>query len=85
MSKDLIQIIKDNPGCVATIDNDAWWIHAAPPKPVEGMGGDGYDDLGAGGELVHDGEVECGRSGHLYGGAILDALAKIVGMKIESV
>lgn len=25
-TKELAEIIKRNPGCVATIDNDEWWI-----------------------------------------------------------
>ena len=24
--KDLVQIIRENPGCIAVIDNDCWWL-----------------------------------------------------------
>ena len=88
--KDLAQIIKDNPGCVATIDNDSWWLHKAPPKPVEDLTHDEYDKWQDNGALAGDGEVKSlgdggYGSGNRYGGDILQALAQIVGVKIESV
>lgn len=71
--KDLVQIIRDNPGCTAMIDNDAWWLTAADGET----------------ELASDGEVQpIGRgygSGSSYGGDLLQALAVIVGIKVESV
>ena len=75
---DLVQIIRDNPGCVATIDNDCWWIDAKD-KPEDGppliSSDDNFKPLGDGGY----------GSGHCYGGDILQALAQIVGIKVESV
>ena len=87
--KDLVQIIRDNPGCIATIDNDAWWLYKAPPKPVIDMTEDEYEDWQVNGSLACSGEViplgEGYGSGPLYGGDILHALAAIVGIKVESV
>jgi hypothetical protein len=88
--KDLVQVIKDNPGCIATVDNDCWWIHKAPPKPVDEMTGEEYDDWQESGEIACDADVKpLGDggygSGSCYGGDILQALAQIVGIKIRSV
>jgi hypothetical protein len=87
--KDLVQIIRDNPGCVAVIDNDSWWLYPAPPKPVGEMSDDEYDDwrdvpLATDGNIAPLGDGGYG-SGNCYGGDILQALAVIVGIKIESV
>lgn len=82
--KDLVEIIKANPGCIAVVDNDCWTLY----KP-------GYADMDEDEdaekyELASDSDVEpLGDggygSGNCYGGDILQALAKIVGVKIESV
>ena len=66
MSKDLVKIIKENPGCKAIVDNDCWWIQNKDGTELVCSDG-GYG------------------SGNCYGGDILQALAKIVGMKVESV
>jgi hypothetical protein len=92
--KDLAQIIKDNPGCVAIVDNDCWTLYCKHPdqNPHEY-----YADIAA-----HDGWAETNRlassdddlkplgdggygSGNCYGGDLLQALAVIVGVKVESV
>ena len=87
--KNLVQIIKDNPGCIATIDNDIWWLRKAPPMPVGDMTEDEYDDWQDDGLLISSDEVEAIGTGYgsgpLYGGDILQALAIIVGVKVESV
>lgn len=88
--KDLVQIIRDNPGCIATIDNDCWWLVKAPPKAPDEMTDDEYDAWQRDGLLARDGDVlplgDGGYgSGNCYGGDILQALAMIVGVKIESV
>lgn len=87
--KDLVQIIKDNPGCIATVDNDCWWLHSAPPKPIEEMSWEERDDWKDNCQLAQDGEViSLGGgygSGCSYGGDILQALAVIVGITVESV
>ena len=88
--KDLVKIIKDNPGSVAKIDNDCWWLYSAPPKPVAEMSDEEFDTwrdnevLAKNGEVKRLGDGGYG-SGHCYGGDILQALAVIVGIKIESV
>jgi hypothetical protein len=91
--KDLVQIIKDNPGCVATIDNDSWHIDKNVERPSDFDNWEyekqeewhdsnclASDDD----DLVRYGDGGYG-SGNCYGGDILQALAQIVGIKIESV
>lgn len=93
--KDLVQIIKDNPKCVAIIDNDSWSLHKLHPyedAPDEDAvsyeeseawqqanelanSDDKLKPLGGGGY----------GSGNCYGGDILQALAQIVGIKVEGV
>lgn len=76
--KDLVQIIRDNPGCIATIDNDGWWINSKEDPhgdPIVSDSDIAYGSLGDGGY----------GSGNSYGGDILQALAIIVGIKVESV
>lgn len=86
--KDLAQIIKDNPGCFAIVDNDCWTLYKSEPPETED--GDEYDrwlsanELAADGEVISLGDGGYG-SGNCYGGDLLQALAKIVGMKIQSV
>lgn len=89
--KDLVKIIKANPGCVAIIDNDSWSLHREHPEA-----GPDYDDpkreawekaneLACDSDDLEDlGDGGYG-SGNCYGGDILQALAKIVGVKVESV
>jgi len=86
--KDLVQIIRDNPGCVAIVDNDCWNLYKSSPytRP-DGMGEvEWYREN----ELANDGDVKSlgdggYGSGSSYGGDLLQALAVIVGIKIESV
>lgn len=89
--KDLVEIIKANPGCWAVIDNDDWYLYAAWPKSYEKMSDEEIDEWQDGdGLLARAGDVKpLGDggygSGNCYGGDILQALAIIVGIKIESV
>ena len=88
--KDLVQVIRDNPGCIATVDNDCWYLHKAPPKPIDDMTDDEYDEWQKNGEIANDSNVKrLGDGGYgsgcIYGGDLLQALAVIVGVKIESV
>lgn len=87
--KDLVKLINDNPGAVFVVDNDCWSMHPARPKPDSEMTESDwrawYDAC-----LVDDSDVipigDGGYgSGSSYGGDILQALAVIVGVKIESV
>lgn len=90
--KDLVKIIKENPGCKAIIDNDGWVLVKNEPEPE---GWDEWTDDAKfaweeGQELARDGDVESlgdggYGSGNCYGGDILQALAIIVGIKVESV
>lgn len=89
--KDLVKIIKANPGCVASIDNDWWCLNKAPPKPISEMTNEEHDKWGDTSELVSSsdeikplGDGGYG-SGNCYSGDLLQALAQIVGIKVESV
>lgn len=88
--KDLVQLIRDNPGAVFTVDNDCWWMKPAPPKPLDEMSDaecDAYSDvepIARDGEVIALGDGGYG-SGSSYGADIMQALAVIVGVTIESV
>lgn len=76
---DLVKTIRDNHGCIAVIDNDCWWLwrdeaHRASEEPP----------LACDGEVRPLGDGGYG-SGNCYGGDILQALAVIVGVRVESV
>ena len=90
--KDLVAIIKANPKALAVIDNDCWYLYREDPNNA---GPDEYspnreawekanelassdDDLSSLGDGGYG-------SGNCYGGDILQALAKIVGLRVESV
>ena len=73
--KDLVHIIRDNPGCIATIDNDSWTLGDRDRKLVLADSEDELESLGDGGY----------GSGNCYGGDILQALAQIVGILVVSV
>lgn len=84
--KDLVEIIKANPGCVAVVDNDGWSLHKTDPDELD----DPSDKEIEANELANDGDVlslgDGGYgSGNCYGGDILQALAKIVGITVKSV
>lgn len=90
MKDDLVELIRQNPGAIFTVDNDCWWMHKAPPKPVEESSDEEYDNWRDTDEIASDDSVLAKGdggygSGHCYGGDILQALAEIVGVKIESV
>lgn len=75
--KDLVDVIKANPGCIAVIDNDCWWIRAKDSdeddEPLISS-----DDP----QVIRD--YSYGPDSN-YGQGILCALADIVGIEIESV
>ncbi len=90
--KDLIKIIRDNPGCVAIIDNDCWQLYREHPDKNPHDEGDSktWEKWDKANVLARDGEVKTlgdggYGSGNCYGGDILQALAVIVGVKLESV
>lgn len=92
-AKDLAQIIRDNPGCVAVIDNDSWTLRKDTPQP------DDFDnwtyqkqdewersqELASSDDTLKPFKNETYQEGSCYGGDILLALAEIVGIKVESV
>jgi hypothetical protein len=88
--KDLAQVIRDNPGCVAVIDNDSWTLHRESP------GNCPHDDDTQADRWLEANVLACDSdisplgdggygSGNCYGGDILQALAQIVGIHVESV
>lgn len=85
--------IKANPGCVAIIDNDAWSLHKAHPSESPFHDDDKADEkwqqentLATSGDRFVPSLGDGGYgSGNCYGGDILQVLALIVGVKVESV
>ena len=79
---ELVEIIKANPGCHAIVDNDDWTLYKTDPADLD-------DDQDEGNELANadsHGAIDCGYgSGNCYGGDLLQALSRIVGIKVESV
>lgn len=81
--KDLAAIIQANPGCVAVVDNDCWTLYSLDPDSLPD------DEDAEKYELANDSDVapvgDGYGSGPCYGGELLQALAKIVGIKVTSV
>jgi hypothetical protein len=89
MSIDLVEIIKENPGCIAQIDNDMWVILKSNTPPQD-LNDDALEEwwdeqtlVSSDDDIIHRGSGY--GSGNCFGGDILQALASIVGIKIESV
>lgn len=82
--KDLVQIIQENPGCVAVINNDSWLLASREPDWDKGEEWGDVEIASSSDEIVNRGDGGYG-PGSCYGGDILQALAEIVGIKIESV
>ena len=76
---DLVKVIRDNPGCIAVIDNDCWVLW----RDEEHRDSGDYP-LASDGEVIALGDGGYG-SGNCYGGDILQALAVIAGVRVESV
>lgn len=88
--KNLVEVIKANPGCVAIIDNDSWWLYREHPSGGPDEDSPNRETWEKANEIANYGNVkEIGDggygSGNCYGGDILQALAVIVGIKVESV
>jgi hypothetical protein len=94
-TKNLAEIIKANPGCVAIVDNDGWTLHRLHPSknpfPYSKAPND-YEEWEEGNLLASDSDAfdpPLGDGGYgsgcSYGGDLLQALAQIVGVKVESV
>lgn len=86
--KDLVKIIRANPGCVAIVDNDSWQLYRKHPDSAPGDDAK-YDAWVKANLLAQNGEVKPRGDGYGsgcgYGGDILQALAVIVGIKVEGV
>lgn len=80
-TKNLAQIIRENPGCVAVVDNDCWWLYKKAPDPEQDD--DSENELANDRNVIRVGDGY--GSGNRYGGDLLQALAQIVGITIESV
>ncbi len=79
--KKLAEIIRANPGCIAVIDNDCWDLY----KKGFRQGDDDAEEKELASSSTHGG-YDCGYgSGNCYGGDILQALAVIAGITVESV
>ena len=84
MAKNLVQVIRDNPGCVATIDSDNWSLRKGDKRPdFSDDDWEAEEAWEATQKIAHSGEAGYG-SGFCYGGDILEALAEIAGIKVES-
>lgn len=91
MAKNLVQIIKNNPGCVAVIDNDHWSLYSLEEYQKDEEEEYAKDEdwereklIDSDDEFAELGDGGYG-SGNRYGGDILQALAVIVGITVESV
>lgn len=80
--KDLVQIIRDNPGAVAIVDNDCWTLYSR--NPYECDDAKEFELASSEDSLVQLGDGGYG-SGCTYGGDLLQACAVIAGIRIESV
>ncbi len=89
----LPELIKNHPNAVATIDNDWWELNAEHPdnNPFDEDDGN-WDRWNEKNRLASSNDTFVPRlgdggygSGNCYGGDLLQALALIVGLKIESV
>lgn len=85
--KDLVQLIHDNPNAVFEIDNDYWVMYKTDPATWPDDCNDEWmeaQEIARSGEVIEIGDGGYGSGGE-YGGDILQALAKIVGIKVGSV
>jgi len=94
--KGLAEIIRANPGCVAIVDNDCWTIysakyHSATKDEAEAEAYyDADEEFDTTQELATHSELDsnpdCGfGAGACYGGDVVQALALIAGIHVESV
>lgn len=86
----LVDVIRNNPGCVAVVDNDCWYLFRNDPEAMpDGLTVDEElrweEDNRIADYRSHPMPGEGYGSGNCYGGDILQALAKIAGIKVTSV
>lgn len=87
--KDLAQIIQENPGCVARIDNDYWEIskNDAPPDNFNDWDDEKREAWWQSQIIAKSSDYDDSDSlysGH-YGWGVMQALAKIVGITVTGV
>lgn len=81
--KDLVQIIRDNPGCVVIVDNDNWQLYKEHPdnEPEDASENERWHEKN---ELARDTNIEpIDGGGCCHGQDVLAALAVIVGITVE--
>jgi len=78
----LSDLIKDNPGCYVSLDNDCWTMTTRKPPNIEDM--DEFDKWLADNTIAKSYDYGVYR-GNLHGRAILYALANIQGIVVEPV
>jgi hypothetical protein len=88
--QNLAEIIAANPNCHAVVDNDCWWLYRVhPDQNPHDHGSDEADAWDDKNEIARDSTVAPVGSGYgsgcQYGGDLLQALAKLQNMTIESV
>lgn len=93
---DLAALVRQNPACIFMVDNDCWWMQREPEdnNPFDGDSEDEdelnqYDNWSINNIICESDDIayysnDYG-SGSSHGGDILQALAKIVGVTVESV
>ncbi len=92
----LAQIVRDNPASHFVVDSDGWFMNRLDPasNPYDGDSEDdeelnNYDNWDINNIICSSEDVAYHDNGYgsgpNYGGDVLQALAKIVGVKVESV
>lgn len=66
-----LAIIKANPGCVAELDNDCWFVRKPLPNGWDDFTEDEQDDFWEGATLIRSRDVD----GCDYGGGLVEILA----------
>jgi hypothetical protein len=86
--KDLVQVIRDNPGCIAIIDSSDWALYRQHPHnnphDADSVSAMDWDEK----NLLADSnntEPMDGLGGCRWGGDVFQALADIVGIEVENV
>lgn len=88
---DLAELIRVNPNAVFTVDNDCWWMdrESYDQAPDDDDDPDAYDRWEKNNRICSSDDMGYTGNGYgsgsTYGGDILQALALIVGVTVESV
>lgn len=79
----LAQIITNNPGAVACIDNDSWHLYRLPPPDYDDWSSVQQDDWYHTCRLAYSGDFKFLGITHGYG--LLEAMAHLLKIKLEGV